>query len=226
MSWVAAATGDVTAASNLTDNAIVRGDGGAKGVQTSTATLDDSGNLAVAGSITATKTSTQLKVAYDGSNYVSFTTGSGGAVDFSGTGAAPYVNINMPAYVWANIAASRGFVVAGANGASADIFSVDDYSSNYAIKVTKDKYFYSSTYAEFVGNVTFKGANNYLDSTASLLFQERSTTPADPNQDDQARIYFKGNLLVLMFNDGGTVRYKYLDLTGTGVTWVHTTTAP
>jgi hypothetical protein len=35
----------VTAAANITDNAIVRGDGGAKGVQGSTATIDDSGTL-------------------------------------------------------------------------------------------------------------------------------------------------------------------------------------
>lgn len=38
-------TGDVTSASNLTDNAIVRGDGGAKGVQTSGVTIDDSDNI-------------------------------------------------------------------------------------------------------------------------------------------------------------------------------------
>jgi hypothetical protein len=37
--------GDVSAAANLTDDAIVRGDGGAKGVQTSTATLADTGAL-------------------------------------------------------------------------------------------------------------------------------------------------------------------------------------
>ncbi|HYC54614.1 MAG TPA: hypothetical protein VEL28_06730 [Candidatus Binatia bacterium] len=37
-----AGSGDVTAASNITDNAIVRGDGGAKGVQTSGITIDDS----------------------------------------------------------------------------------------------------------------------------------------------------------------------------------------
>ncbi len=39
--------GDVSAAANLTNNAIVRGDGGAKGVQTSTAIIDDNGNLLI-----------------------------------------------------------------------------------------------------------------------------------------------------------------------------------
>lgn len=38
-------TGDVTAASNLTDNAVVRGDGGAKGVQTSTMLITDAGEM-------------------------------------------------------------------------------------------------------------------------------------------------------------------------------------
>lgn len=40
-----AGTGDVSAASNITDNAVVRGDGGAKGVQDSVVLLDDSNNF-------------------------------------------------------------------------------------------------------------------------------------------------------------------------------------
>jgi hypothetical protein len=42
----------------------------------------------------------------------------------------------------------------------------------------------------------------------------------------ELNIYVKGDKLIFQFNNAGTVRYKYLDLTGTGVTWVHTTTAP
>jgi hypothetical protein len=37
--------GDVTAASNLTDNCLVRGDGGAKGIQTTGVVVDDSGRM-------------------------------------------------------------------------------------------------------------------------------------------------------------------------------------
>jgi hypothetical protein len=55
---------------------------------------------------------------------------------------------------------------------------------------------------------------------------EVSTTPSNPVSGTQGNIYIKGDKLVIQFNDGGTVRYKYLDLTGTGVTWTHTTTAP
>jgi len=41
--------GDVTAASTITDNAIVRGDGGANGVQDSSVIIDDSGNVDLVG---------------------------------------------------------------------------------------------------------------------------------------------------------------------------------
>ncbi|MCP5004122.1 MAG: hypothetical protein GY941_09305, partial [Planctomycetes bacterium] len=46
-----AAGGDVTASSTLTDNALVRGDGGAKGVQDSGILIDDSDNITAATSI-------------------------------------------------------------------------------------------------------------------------------------------------------------------------------
>lgn len=59
-----------------------------------------------------------------------------------------------------------------------------------------------------------------------IALAESSATPTNPSSSNQALIYLKADKLVLAFNDAGTVRYKYLDLTGTGVTWVHTTTAP
>lgn len=62
--------------------------------------------------------------------------------------------------------------------------------------------------------------------SGNLALQEKATTPANPTASDEAKIYLKAGKLILQFNDAGTVRYKYLDLTGTGVTWVHTTTAP
>jgi len=58
-----------------------------------------------------------------------------------------------------------------------------------------------------------------------LSFTEE-TTPASPTQDTEAKLYVKDNKLIVVWNDDGTVRYKYLDLTGTGVEWVHTTSAP
>lgn len=51
-----AGSGDVSAAANLTDNAIVRGDGGAKGVQDSGVLVDDSDNLSGANNVDITGT--------------------------------------------------------------------------------------------------------------------------------------------------------------------------
>ena len=65
--------------------------------------------------------------------------------------------------------------------------------------------------------ITFSG-------TTKLI--EIATTPATPVSGQELNIYVKGDKLIFQFNNAGTVRYKYLDLTGTGVTWVHTTTAP
>ena len=60
-----------------------------------------------------------------------------------------------------------------------------------------------------------------------MLFEERSSNPSStPASGTEAQVYVKSNKFIIQFNDGGTVRYKYLDLTGTGVTWVHTTSAP
>ena len=39
-------------------------------------------------------------------------------------------------------------------------------------------------------------------------------------------IYISGSYFVIKYSDSGTTRYKYLDLTGTGTTWGHSTTEP
>lgn len=50
--------------------------------------------------------------------------------------------------------------------------------------------------------------------------------PGTPPDSSQTRVYFYGTKIVFQYKDGSTTRYKYLDLSGTGVTWVHSTTAP
>ena len=39
-------------------------------------------------------------------------------------------------------------------------------------------------------------------------------------------VYIKGTNYIIKYNDGGTTRYKYLDLSGTGTSWVHSTSEP
>ncbi len=63
------------------------------------------------------------------------------------------------------------------------------------------------------------GSNNITLSSTTI-------TPSDPINNGDVNVYTKSNKIIFQYNDAGTVRYKYLDLTGTGVTWVHTTTAP
>lgn len=58
-----------------------------------------------------------------------------------------------------------------------------------------------------------------------LVCQAQTASPPNPST-GYVRLYLRGSKLVIQYNDAGTVRYKYLDLAGTGVTWVHTTTAP
>lgn len=52
--YVDAKAGDVTAAANLGDNFLIRGDGATKGVQNSGITIDDSDNMSGVGTLTAT----------------------------------------------------------------------------------------------------------------------------------------------------------------------------
>lgn len=65
-----------------------------------------------------------------------------------------------------------------------------------------------------------------LEGVGAFVLTAAPATPATPAASSEAKIYVKGSKLVVQYNDAGTVRYKYLDLAGTGVTWVHTTTAP
>lgn len=66
------------------------------------------------------------------------------------------------------------------------------------------------------------GAASY--ATAPKFIQGQTTTPS--LNEDEIVEYVIGSKKVFAYDDGGTVRYKYLDMAGTGVTWVHTTTPP
>lgn len=63
------------------------------------------------------------------------------------------------------------------------------------------------------------------DGYTYVLLGDAENTPPTPVY-PAGHLYVKGSKLVCQFEDSGTVRYKYLDLTGTGTTWIHTTTAP
>lgn len=60
----------------------------------------------------------------------------------------------------------------------------------------------------------------------NVMQLQPASTPTNPSSSAEGNVYLKGGKLIFQYNDAGTVRWKYLDLTGTGVTWVHTTSAP
>jgi len=73
------------------------------------------------------------------------------------------------------------------------------------------------------GDIEIDGMT-YFDSPLTL--DEVASTPANPSSSNRARIYVRNDNLIIQWNDGGTIRYKYMALSGTGTTWTHTTTAP
>jgi hypothetical protein len=70
------------------------------------------------------------------------------------------------------------------------------------------------------GNLLLRG-----DQSVMTLWPT-SNTPPTPGTSFATRIYVKGNKLIVQFNDAGTVKYRYMDLTGAAATWTYTTIAP
>jgi hypothetical protein len=90
---------------------------------------------------------------------------------------------------------------------------------------------YSSRYLFVDSQIRVKNGisigGNYRDvDNYAISIDDSPSTPTAPSSSTWMHVYFNDSKLVFQYYDGGTVRYKYLDLSGTGVTWVHTTTAP
>ncbi|HHH52630.1 MAG TPA: hypothetical protein ENK91_03145 [Bacteroidetes bacterium] len=65
-----------------------------------------------------------------------------------------------------------------------------------------------------------------LDINGVITIQEVTSTPVNPDADGETRVYIKDNKYIIQYNDGGTIKYRYMDLTSTDATWTYTTTAP
>jgi hypothetical protein len=73
------------------------------------------------------------------------------------------------------------------------------------------------------------GAGLLLQGTGANAFlhlQECTSTPSTPGDGAATRVYMKADKLIILYNHGGTAKYRYLDLTSTDATWTYTTTAP
>lgn len=77
------------------------------------------------------------------------------------------------------------------------------------------------------GSMEVSGLGDFDLNTLVPKLSNQSSTPAtNLGSSTEVRLYLKAPYVVYQYNDGGTYRYKYLDLSGTGVTWVHSTSAP
>ena len=122
--------GDVTAGANITDNAVVRGDGGAKGIQGSGVTLDDSDNITGVNSLTLV---TPLDETYGGTGQTTFTTGDILYASASNTLSKLAVGSNgevltLAAGVPSWAAASGGYDVSDFSGGK--YYVIDDFIGN------------------------------------------------------------------------------------------------
>jgi hypothetical protein len=68
--------------------------------------------------------------------------------------------------------------------------------------------------------------NNSHSLSGVLQLQDKAAGLSPGGSNHSARVYFRNANLVVSYDDAGTIRYKYLDLTGTGVTWTHSIIAP
>lgn len=93
-----------------------------------------------------------------------------------------------------------------------------------------------SAYPHITYDVATSTTTNYMspkilnDDTAitfntGLKVKEVTNEPV-VTQDNQAGWYVKNDKFVIVFNNGGTIKYRYLDLTSADATWTYTTTAP
>lgn len=110
---------------------------------------------------------------------------------------------------------------ASARGTKLEFLTTATGATTNTIALTLDQ----DLSAQFVGKAVLKQTASAAEA-AVLNLEPKDTTPANPSSSSDAKMYLKSNKFILQYNDAGTVRYKYLDLTGTGVTWVHTTSAP
>lgn len=76
--------------------------------------------------------------------------------------------------------------------------------------------------ADISQTLNLQGAGTFNSFTK----YKTASTPSTPANGTEYNQYYKSGKFIIQYNDGGTTRYKYLDLTGTGATWIHTTTAP
>lgn len=95
-----------------------------------------------------------------------------------------------------------------------------------SLRISANSLFLNSPSITIPSGTTITGpvsASSFLRG-ARLRLNTLSSNPAFTA--DVPDVYVKGTKLIVLYRDGATTRYKYLELSGTGATWTHTTTPP
>ena len=66
----------------------------------------------------------------------------------------------------------------------------------------------------------------HIAGSGSFAMAEATEHPVDPAANTEAIFYVKADKFIIKFNDSGTIRYKYMVLSGDDMTWVQTLTSP
>ena len=66
----------------------------------------------------------------------------------------------------------------------------------------------------------------HIGGSGSFSMAEATEHPVDPAANTEAYFYVKADKFIIKFNDSGTIRYKYMVLSGDDMTWVQTLTSP
>jgi hypothetical protein len=72
--------------------------------------------------------------------------------------------------------------------------------------------------------ITSPGIQYSVISDGNLILNKTSFTPVLTN--GQTVTYIKGNYYIILYNDNATLKYRYIDLTGTDATWTYSTSEP
>lgn len=87
-----------------------------------------------------------------------------------------------------------------------------------------------TVYSKGLQLVTLNSTYNYdgiaFLTSMALQLSSIATPSYGLSASSDAQFYLKNGYVVFRYNDGGTYRYKYLNLAGTGTSWTHSTTAP
>ncbi len=83
----------------------------------------------------------------------------------------------------------------------------------------------NQTYFQVGGGALLYDSSD-LDFYKALSLKELGSAPPNPENGSELRVYMKADKYIIAYNHGGTMKYRYLDLTSTNATWTYTTTAP